>query len=468
MIIDRIFTPGLAQVAYLVADSTARQVAVIDPRRDIDAYTTWADQHNVEIVAILETHVHADFVSGARELAASTRAPIYASRLGAQAFPYEPLDDGDEITVGAVNLRALWTPGHTPEHMSFLAIDPAKGDEPVAVFTGDALFVGEVGRPDLLGEEETQRLAEQLYESVTDRFSTLDDAVVVYPGHTAGSACGKKIGAAPHTTIGQEKLVNYAFRIRDEAAFVETVLEGMPTPPTYYPVVKRVNKVGPALLSALAPGDVFTADGVAARQEAGALVVDARSPEAFGAGHIPKAIFSGLGSNFTAWMGWLAPYDRDLIMVLDEQEGAAQFAEARTELRRIGLDRVVGYLDGGMVAWQSEDREVVTLPQVSVHDLVDRLAAPQDGLTVLDVRSDDEWTDGHIAGAAHRYAGEILQGAEPPVDGASQVAVVCGSGYRSSVISSLLQARGHQSLINVAGGMGAWHEAKLPTRQDDK
>ena len=468
MIIDRIFTSGLAQVAYLVADEAARKVAVIDPRRDIDAYITWTAQHRFEIVAIVETHVHADFVSGARELASATGAPIYASRLSAQGFPHWPLDDGDEIPIGTVNLRALWTPGHTPEHMSFLATDPGQGDVPVAIFSGDALFVGEVGRPDLLGEEETQRLAEQLYETVTDRFSPLDDAVVVYPGHTAGSACGKKIGTAPHTTIGQEKLFNYAFQLDSRDAFIETVLAGMPKSPTYYPVLKRVNKVGPALLSALAPGDVLTADDVAARQAAGALVVDARSPEAFGAGHVPNAVFAGLGPNFTTWMGWLAPYDHELILVLDEQEGAAQFEQARTALRRIGLDRVAGYLDGGMVAWQAEDREVVTLPQMSVYDLADWLVAPQDGLTVLDVRTDDEWTDGRVAGAAHRYAGEILQGAELPVDGASQVAVVCGSGYRSSVVSSLLQARGHQNLINVTGGMGAWHEAKLPTRQDGK
>lgn len=468
MIIERIFTPGLAQVAYLVADEASRKVAVIDPRRDIEAYTTWADQNGVEIVAILETHVHADFVSGARELGVTTGAPIYASRLGAQAFPHKPLDDGDEIIVGAVKLRALWTPGHTPEHMSFLAIDPRQGDAPAAVFTGDALFVGEVGRPDLLGDKETQRLAEQLYETVACRFASLDDVLVVYPGHTGGSACGKKIGDAPHTTIGQEKLFNYAFQIRDKDAFIETVLEGMPTPPTYYPVLKRVNKAGAPLLSDLPDGDALTPDEVAARQEKGALIVDARSPEAFGAGHVPSAVFAGLGPNFTTWLGWLAPYERDLILVLDEHEGAAQFAEARTELRRIGLDRVAGYLNGGMAAWQSEGRKIVVLPQTPVQDLAEQLAGPEDVLTVLDVRSDEEWLDGHIAGAVHRYVGEILQGGEPPIDGVSQVAVVCGSGYRSSVASSVLQARGYRNLINIPGGMGAWNAAKLPTTKRGK
>lgn len=468
MHIERVFTPGLAQVAYMVADEAACQVAVIDPRRDVDAYISWAERHNMEIVALLETHVHADFVSGAPELARATGAPIYASRLGDQDFPHKPLDDGDEIAVGAVKLQALWTPGHTPEHMSFLALDPAQGNEPVAIFTGDALFVGEVGRPDLLGEKETQRLAERLYETVFDRFSNLNDSLVVYPGHTAGSACGKKIGDAPSTTIGQEKISNYAFQNQDKEAFIETVLENMPKPPTYYPVLKRVNKAGATPLSALPTGIAFTPGEVALHQEEGALVVDARDPESFGKGHIPDAVFAGLGQNFSTWMGWLAPYDRDVILILGEQDGATQFDKARTELHRIGLDRVAGYLEGGMAAWQAEDRDVITLPQMSVRDLAARLAGPRDGLTVLDVRSDEEWRDGHIAGAAHQYAGDILQGAEPPIDDAPQVAMICGSGYRSSVASSILQARGYRNLINIIGGMGAWNEATLPTITDEE
>lgn len=463
MLIERVFTPGLAQVAYLVADEEARKVAVIDPRRDVDAYLTWAESRSMEIGAILETHVHADFVSGAPELSMATGAPIYASRLGAEEFPHEPLDDGDEIRVGEVILRALWTPGHTPEHMSFLAIDPSQGDEPVAIFTGDALFVGEVGRPDLLGEKETRRLAGHLYETVTDRFSNLNDALVVYPGHTSGSSCGKKIGDSPTTTIGQERTSNYAFQINEEEAFIESVLEGMPKPPTYYPVLKRVNKAGATPLEELPTGESLTPDEVARRQQEGAMVVDARDPESFGKGHIPDAVSAGLGPNFTTWMGWLAPYDQDVILVLDEQESASQFEEARTELHRIGIDRVAGYLQGGMAAWKAEDRDVVTLPQMTVQALADRLAGPQDGLTVLDVRSDDEWTDGHIAGAVHLFGGDILQGAQPPVDDAPQVAMMCGSGYRSSVTSSILQARGFRNLINIVGGMGAWNEATLPT-----
>ncbi len=456
---DRIFTPGLAQVAYLVTDEAAGVAAIIDPRRDVDVYLEWATAHGVRIAAILETHVHADFVSGAPELAAATGAPIYASRLGDQRFSHEPLDDGAEVAVGRLRLRALWTPGHTPEHLAFLLLDPAAGDEPQALFSGDALFVGEVGRPDLLGQEQTQQLAGQLFHTVTERLSRLPERLVVYPGHTAGSACGKKIGDAPSTTIGQEKLVNYAFQTRRKDQFIAMVLAGMPLSPTYYPVLKRVNKVGAPLLATLPDGEALTPDAVAARQAAGALVIDARTPDAFGAGHLPGAVFAGLGQNFVAWMGWLAPYDRDLILVLDDD---ADFTAARTELRRIGLDRVAGYLAGGIAAWREAARETVDLPQLTVQELHDRLSRGEP-LTVLDVRGDDEWADAHIVGAVHTFAGAIAQGAAVPVTPDSgPVAVICGSGYRSSVASSLLQARGFTNLRNVGGGMAAWHEAKLP------
>jgi len=205
MIVDRIFTPGLAQVAYLVADEDAGILAVIDPRRDIDAYLDWASARGLMITAILETHVHADFVSGARELAAATGAPIYASRLGNQEFPHHTLDDGDLIAVGRVALQAFWTPGHTPEHMSYLLVDPVQGNRPLALFSGDLLFVGEVGRPDLLGAEHTRVLAGHLYDTFVYRLTPLHDDVIVYPGHTAGSSCGKKIGDAPQTTMGYER-----------------------------------------------------------------------------------------------------------------------------------------------------------------------------------------------------------------------------------------------------------------------
>lgn len=463
MVLERFFTPGLAQVAYLIADEATREAALIDPRRDVDEYLRWMEARGLTLVAILETHVHADFVSGARELAAATGAVVYASRLGQEEFAHRPLDDGDEIPVGQLRLRAYFTPGHTPEHLSYLLLDPARGAGPVALVSGDSLFVGDVGRPDLLGAAATRQLAEQLFDTVDRRLKPLDDALVVYPGHTAGSSCGKKIGDAPHTTIGQERIANYAFQATDREQFIASVLEGMPTPPTYYPVLKRVNKVGATLLGELAPGTARDVAAVVQAQAAGALVVDTRDREQFGEGHIPGAIFAELGPNFVAWMGWIAPYDRDLILVLELDQ---EFETARTELRRIGLDRVTGYLSGGMAAWTGANRPVATLPQLSVQDLAKRLERGGDGLVVLDVRANDEWNEGHIPGAVHAYAGDIAQGATPDLDGAASAAVICGSGYRSSVASSLLQRRGLGSLINVRGGMEAWIEAGLPTTRE--
>ena len=467
MIVDRVYTPGLAQVAYLVADEAAGEAAVIDPRRDIGVYLDWAAERGLRIVAILETHVHADFVSGARDLAAATGADVYAGRIGQTAFPHVALDDGDEIRVGDLTLRAFWTPGHTPEHMSYLLLDPAQGPDPLALFSGDALFVGEIGRPDLLGAGELEALAEQLHATVSTRLSALPDAVTVYPGHTAGSPCGKKIGDAPTTTIGQERRTNYAFRpetVATAARFAETVMAGMPQPPAYYPTMKRVNKDGPTALAGLADGGPLAPAEVAALQAAGALVIDARSPEAFAAGHVPGSAFAELGPSFAIWAGWLTPYDRDVVLVVDDP---AQYAAARTDLRRIGVDRVVGHLAGGVAAWRASGRPLATVGTMSVGDLAGELARPGNDLAVLDVRDRSEWEQGHLPGASHWFAGEIAQGRLPILPSGARVALICGSGYRSMVAASLLRAAGAPDVVGVLGGMNAWEASGLPVERPE-
>lgn len=462
MQIERMYTPGLAQIAYLIGDESAGVAAVIDPRRDIDDYLALAQHHSLRITHIFETHVHADFVSGAPELAATTGATVYASRLGATEFEHTPLDDGDVIEVGSLRFKAFFTPGHTPEHMSYLVTDPSVNDRPQALFSGDMLFVGEVGRPDLLGEAQTAKLVSQLFDSIRERLIPLDDDIIVYPGHGAGSACGKKIGDSPSTTIGQEKRFNYAFQIANRAEFSTEIMAGMPPAPTYYPILKQVNKTGATLLRDIPHGHPLTADEVVTRMEDGALIIDARAPEAFGGAHIPGAFFAGLGPNFTAWMGWLAPFDSDIILVLEHDD---QFDDARTELRRIGLDRVAGYLQGGLASWVASGREIATLPQITVNELHERLKNDSN-LRVMDVRSNDEWDSGHIANAEHQYAGEIVGRAGHPngIDATGELALICGSGYRSSVAASVLQRAGHSNLLNVIGGMTAWQAAGLPTK----
>lgn len=459
MLIDRVFTPGLAEVAYLVADETTREVAVIDPRRDVQVYLDWAAEREMTITAILETHVHADFVSGSLELAKVTGAPIYVSWIGGQTFAHTPLEDGQRVPVGAGALQAFWTPGHTPEHIAFLLFDPAAGPDPVALFSGDVLFVGEVGRPDLLGKEQTEELATKLYYTVTDRLMPLHDDVVVYPGHTAGSSCGKKIGDAPSTTIGQERQTNYAFQARSRDAFVRMVLDGMPLAPTYYPVMKRVNKDGAPLIVTLPAPEALAPAGLSEAMAHGAVVIDARPAEAWAEGHVPGSLAMGLGSNFVAWAGWLAPYDRDIVLVLESDD---QIAEAVTELRRIGLDRVRGYLAGGIETWSAAGNPVDTLNAIDAQELA-KVIRRDESLVVLDVRSADEWTIGHIAGATHLYAGRIAQGDVLAVEPDRRIALICESGYRSTFAASMLLKRGYANVVNVAGGMNAWYDAGLPT-----
>lgn len=459
MIIERFYTPGLAHVAYGVADPDAGRAALIDPRRDVDDYLAWAASNGYEIVAILETHVHADFVSGSRELAAATGATVYAGRLGETQFPHVPLDDGEIVRVGGLRLRAFWTPGHTPEHVSYLLLDPTS-DAPVVMFSGDVLFAGEIGRPDLLGEERLAGLVDQLYETVSERLAALPDETVVYPGHGAGSPCGKKIGDAAQTTIGQERRFNYAFQAKSKDEFVRAVMEGMPQPPAYYPTMKRVNKVGPALLRDLPQGGSLSPNELAAVQADGGLVIDARDAVEFAAAHVPGSVSVGLGSSFAIWAGWLAPYDRQVALVLPDD---GRYDEALRELRRIGIDAVAGFLGGGMEAWLASGRPSASLGEIAAEDLARRIGQNGNGLRVIDVRDAAEWAAGHVPGAENVAAGSIVRGDASLEPNGKTAAVICGTGYRSAVAASVLQQRGMERIATVTGGMSAWVEAGLPT-----
>lgn len=455
MIIERFFTSELAQVAYAVGDRDAGEVAIVDPRRDIDEYVSWASAQSLRIVAVLETHVHADFVSGAPALARETGAPVYASRMGEQDFDHIPVDDGLVVEIGAVRLTAIHTPGHTPEHMSWQADDTGDPDASPVLFSGDALFVGDVGRPDLLGEEHTEGLVDSLYDTVTNIFKRMPDDMIVYPGHTAGSSCGKNIGSAPYTRIGLEKAMNYAFKPETRAAFAEAVMSGMPDPPTYYPVLKQVNKRGATPLDQLEDMAALTVEGLEDGIASGAMVIDVRSKSDFGSGHIPGSQFVGTDGSFATWMGWFAPYDRELILVASD---ARQAREARTMLLRIGIDRVVGYF-AGIDRWRESGRELGTVDLVSVEELARE--RERGNAIVLDVRSDEEYEDRHIPGAKHLYLPRIIRGALPEVDRATEVTVVCGTGYRSMIAASILQDAGYERVRDLDGGMVAWGEADM-------
>lgn len=455
--VDRIFTPGLAQVAYIVSDRSTGETAVIDPRRDVDAYVDWANDNHCVITAILETHVHADFVSGSRELALRTNAPIYSSRLGAQEFAHTPLDDGDTIAIGAGYLQALWTPGHTPEHMSFLLFDPESQANPVAMFSGDLLFVGEVGRPDLLGPDHTSQLVSDLYDSIHHRIAGLPDDLVIYPGHTAGSSCGRQIGDAPSTTLGDERRFNYALAPMDRESFIREVLTDMPVPPPYYPVLKRINKVGAPLLDALTAPTLMNAEALANHQS-DILVLDVRKTASALSAHVPGSLLAEIGPNFIAQIGWLAPYDRQIVIVADTWDDADQ---ARVELLRIGLDTVSGYFLDGLESWIDASRPVATVPAMSVDALRDRMMRDE-SLVLLDVRSQSEWNTAHVPGASHLTLAAIASGNVPTLGHESMIALICGTGYRSAFAASLLAREGFRTVVNVTGGMEAWERAGLP------
>jgi hydroxyacylglutathione hydrolase len=468
MILETFVDQGLAQHSYAVGCEGAGRVAIVDPRRDVDVYLDFASRRRLAIGHVLETHVHADYASGARELAARTGAELLLSAYDAGeryevAFPHRELRDGGSVAIGNVRLVALHTPGHTPEHLAFLVYDGVRSASvPVALLSGDFLFVGSLGRPDLLGDEATDRLARTLFRSVREKLAGLPDGVEVHPGHGAGSMCGAGMSARPLSTLGFERAANrYLDPGLSEDAFVRRLLDSAPPFPPYYLRMKELNSCGPPRLDGVPGRDAIDPERFRRLAEDGEhLVVDVRDRLAFAGGHVPGAFGIGADGSLSTWAGWVLPYGRPLLLVADD---ATQAEEAARALVRVGHDRLAGRLDGGMKLWIERGMPVATLAQLPVRDLqaaVDAGRAPR----VLDVRTEAEWRQGHIPGALHLPGGEVAARLDelPP----GPLAVVCGAGYRSTVIASLLQRTGRHQVSNVPGGMGAWSRAGLPVETD--
>ena len=470
MLLERFEDRGLAQYSYAVGDEAARVVAIVDPRRDVDVYVDWAAQRGFTITDVLETHIHADFASGARELALRTGATLRLSAYD-EDERYEVLHahallrEGDSVPLGAVRLQALHTPGHTPEHLTYLVFDAARsGDAPVSALTGDFLFVGALGRPDLLGEEAKQALARAQFKSVREKLAGLPDAMEIYPGHGAGSMCGAGMTSRPFSTLGAERLSNpYLDPALTEEAFVERLLAASPPFPPYYLRMKALNSAGPALLGHLPGGLPGLAPLPAERfrelaEDGSHVVIDLRDQLAFGAGHVPGALGIGVDGSLSTWAGWLVPYDKPLLLVAADPADVERGVRA---LVRVGLDGVEGWLEGGMESWRQQGSRVDTLPQLSVQELATELAAGNGAApTVLDVRAASEWEQGHVAGARHLMGGFVPEKLDRVP--AEPLAVFCGSGYRSTAVASFLRRAGRQNVINVTGGVGAWKRAGLP------
>jgi hydroxyacylglutathione hydrolase len=453
---QRFFDEGLAQASFLIACPRVREAVIVDPRRDVDIYVEAARAQNLRIVYSFETHVHADFACGSRELAA-VGAKTIAGPGSDLRYAHHQATHGERVRVGDLSIEFMHTPGHTPEHLTILTSQP---DQPVRLFTGDTLFVGAVGRPDLLGEDQTRKLAEDLYDSLFKKILVLDERIQVHPGHGAGSLCGAGIGSEEFTTIGREKRFNPMLQHPTKEAFVAAVLADLPDTPPYFPRMKKLNQEGPPLLglvnayrgpAPISPGSAATAI------RNGALLIDLRGASAFAAAHPLGALNLAFGKKVGYWAGYVLPNDARVVLLAADQREAA---DAARQLIRIGVSRIDGYINGGFEAWRDAGLPTASYPLTNVQDLHSSMVGAHPPL-VVDVRTAREWRSDHIAGAVHIPLGDLARRAsELPRD--RTVATICEGGYRSSLAASVLSRTGVDRLVNVTGGMAAWR-ALQPT-----
>jgi hydroxyacylglutathione hydrolase len=463
MYFEQFYLTCLAHASYMIGSEG--EAAVIDPQRDVDIYLKAADEQNLKIRHIFETHLHADFVSGHKELAARTGAKIY---IGAQAnagFPHVPLTDAFEVKMGAVRIRALETPGHTLDSICLVITDEEESAQPCAVLTGDTLFIGDVGRPDLSKTHTSRELAGLLYDSLHEKLLALPDAVMVYPAHGAGSLCGRAMRAERSSTIGTERLTNYALQIGSREEFIGQLTTNLPTRPDYFLEDAEINRSGAATLTELPPLPGLSPAEVQALLHQNVdvnihlNVLDVRPGDDFAAGHVPGSINIALSGQFASWAGGILGIHSKPILIC---ESDAQIEEARLRLARVGIEELRGYLAGGVAAWQKAGLPVLKTAQISAQELNQKLREGSwRAVDIIDVRREGEWQAGHIAEVECRALDTFPHGL-PAIDRSRPVAVHCKSGFRSMIACSLLERAGHRNVINVAGGFDAWHAAALP------
>jgi glyoxylase-like metal-dependent hydrolase (beta-lactamase superfamily II)/rhodanese-related sulfurtransferase len=463
MYFEQFYLTCLAHASYMIGSQG--EAAVVDPQRDVDIYLKAADEQHLKIRYIFETHLHADFVSGHKELAARTGAKIYIGAQAGASFPHVPLIDGFEVKMGAVRIRALETPGHTAESVCLVITDEGESTQPCAVLTGDTLFIGDVGRPDLSRTHTPRQLAGLLYDSLHQKVLTLPDAVKVYPAHGAGSLCGRAMRAERSSTIGTERLTNYALQIASREEFIAQLTANLPARPEYFLEDAEINRSGAATLTELPPLTGLSPEEVQTllRQDGNlnvtVTVLDVRPGDEFAAGHVPGSINIALSGQFASWAGGILGIHSQPILVGDSEE---EIDEARLRLARVGIEDLRGYLAGGVAAWRKAGLPVAKTAQISVQELNHKLhEGSLRAHDVLDVRREGEWQAGHIAQAQSRALDTFAQGL-PAIDRERPIAVHCKSGYRSMIACSLLERAGHRNVLNVAGGFDAWHAAGLP------
>ncbi len=470
MLLKRYYDDPLAQASFMVGDTVTHEAIVIDPNRDVDAYMAAASADEMRIVAVTETHIHADYCSGTRELARRAGAKAYLSNEGDADWKYgwghEPnvvlVRDGSAIRAGRVRLDVVATPGHTPEHISFVLTDEAASPEPMGIFTGDFVFAGDVGRPDLLERAADmkgtmERGARVLHASLVKFREHYPGHLMLWPGHGAGSACGKNLGAVPVTTLAYEKLTNWGVRSESESEFVREVLAGQPEPPVYFKHMKRINKEGPPILGAFREPPRLADDAILAALERGDAIVDLRPTKDVLAGAIPGVLGIPVGGSFPTWAGWFLPYDRPVSLLANDAE---RVRAAVRQLAMIGLDDVAGwYGAGAFAAWERSRGALAVTPGIAAGEAFER--ARRGELVLLDVRGSSEWASGHVPGAQHIPLGELpARAGELPRD--KPVALFCGGGTRSRIGVSVLRRAGFAQLLDQGGGFAEHVEAGLP------
>jgi glyoxylase-like metal-dependent hydrolase (beta-lactamase superfamily II) len=452
MYFAQIYTPGLAHSSYALGGE--RGCIVVDPARDVERYLDQAKTWGKPIVAIIETHLHADFVSGHMELQRLTGATIYAPAAASCEFAHVALADEAEFTVDSFRIQMLEAPGHTPEGAVFVVSDLTRGPEPCMVFTGDTLLVGDVGRPDLFPDIK-QDLAHKLFRSIR-RLGSLSGHLEVYPAHGMGSLCGRQLSAKLWSTLGTERLHNYALRIADEEEFVKALLTGMPEAPDHFARCSAINRQGPDIVADMAAPKALAPAEFWRLAQHGHVVIDTRDQLAIAGAHVPESFAASLRGNFATFAGWVVPPDRPLLLVL---ETPSDLAPALTGLRRVGHDNVVGYLAGGMTAWANAGLPAGRFESIGVVELKQRHDAGE--LAIVDTRLRSEFDAGHVAGSVHIAAPDTRH-EHPALRQDKTLAVLCNTGNRSVLAASLLRRRGFQNVINVIGGTTAWQAAGYP------
>ena len=455
MYFEQFYLGCMAHASYMLASEG--EAVVVDPQRDVEIYLQAAEQHGLRIQHIFETHLHADFVSGHKELAARTGAKIYLSPNAEASFPRVEVCDGFALRVGSARIHVLETPGHTPESICLVVTDEEKSPNPWAVLTGDTLFLGDVGRPDLSKTHTPEMLAGMLYDSLHNKLLKLADDVVVYPAHGAGSLCGRNMRTERSSTIGTERLTNYALQIENKEEFIRQLTSNLPSRPDYFSLDAQINRAGAPSLSELPELAPVSPHELQLLMREGVIALDVRPGDQFALAHVPGAINISLGGQFATWAGIVLGLSARPVLIASSPD---ELSEARMRLARVGIDDARGWLEGGIEGWSRARFALDTLPQITTPALHER--ARNYPVQVLDVRRQAEWEAGHIA-AATWWPLENFRKSLPNLDRKASIHVHCKSGYRSSIACSLLLRAGFENVTNVTGGFDAWEKAGLPS-----